>query len=51
MKIIRIDRIGDYERRLEAEFDGDSPKQFHNAAGLIFEAEDITYTVDADTET
>ena len=51
MKLIRIDRIGEYERRLEVEFDGDNPSQFRRAAGLVFEAEDITYTVDADTET
>ena len=43
MKIIRIDRIGNYERRLELEFDGDDPSQFRRAAGLIFEAGDITH--------
>lgn len=43
MKIIRIDRIGEYERRLELEFDGDDPSQFRRAAGLIFEAGDITH--------
>ena len=43
MKIIRIDRIGNYERRLELEFDGDDPSQFRRAAGLILEAGDITH--------
>ena len=43
MKIIRIDRIGEYERRLEVEFDGDDPSQFRRAAGLVLEAEDITH--------
>lgn len=43
MKIIRIDRIGEYERRLEVEFDGDDASQFRRAAGLIFEAEDIIH--------
>ena len=43
MKIIRIDRIGEYERRLEVEFDGDDASQFRRAAGLVFEAGDITH--------
>ncbi len=43
MKIIRIDRIGNYERRLEVEFDGDDASQFRRAAGLVFEAGDITH--------
>ena len=43
MKIIRIDRIGEYERRLEVEFDGDDAPQFRRAAGLVFEAGDITH--------
>ena len=43
MKIIRIDRIGEYERRLEVEFDGDDASQFCRAAGLVFEAGDITH--------
>ena len=43
MKIIRIDRIGECERRLEVEFDGDDASQFRRAAGLVFEAGDITH--------
>ena len=43
MKNIRIDRIGEYERRLEVEFDGDDASQFRRAAGLVFEAGDITH--------
>ena len=43
MKIIRIDRIGEYERRLEVEFDGDDASQFRRAARLVFEAGDITH--------
>lgn len=51
MKIIRVDRIGDYERRIEVEFDGGNPTQYRDAIEVIFEARDFTVGINADTET
>lgn len=51
MKIIRVDRIGDYERRIEVEFDGGNPTQYRDAVEVIFEAGDLTVEINADTET
>ena len=51
MKIIRNDRIGDYERRIEVEFDGGNPTQYRDAVDIIFEASDFTVEINADTET
>lgn len=50
MKIIRIDRIGDYERRIEVEYDGNDISQHLHAVDVIFTADDLVGT-DADTET
>ena len=50
MKIIRIDRIGDDERRIEVEFDGNDISQYLHAVDVIFTADDLVGT-DADTET
>ena len=50
MKIIRVDRIGDYERRIEVEFDGGNPTQYRDAVEAIFEAGDFEVEINADAE-
>lgn len=50
MKIIRIDLVGDYEQRIEVEYDGNDISQHLRAVDVIFTADDLVGT-DADTET
>ena len=50
MKTTRIDLVGDYEHRIEAEFDGNDASQYLRAVDVIFTADDLVGT-DADTET